>query len=50
MIKTRDRLHEITIATQKGVFFANVRRGDYGLRTQDVLKLGDAMPYGRESF
>ena len=27
MIKTKARLHEVTLATQKGIFFANVRRG-----------------------
>lgn len=51
MIKTKARLHEVTMATQKGIFFANIRRGGQGLREKDVEKLGDTynMPYGRSS-
>ena len=48
MVKTKTRLHEVTLATQKGIFFANIRRGALGLRKQDISKLGDSMPYGRE--
>ena len=40
MIKTRARLHEVVLATQKGIFFANVLRGVHCLRQQDVEKLG----------
>jgi hypothetical protein len=36
MVKTKARLHEITMATQKGIFFANIRRGGHGLREKDV--------------
>ena len=36
MIKTKARLHEVTLATQKGIFFANVRRGKQGLRATDI--------------
>jgi hypothetical protein len=32
MIKTKARLHEVVLATQKGIFFANVLRGGHGLR------------------
>lgn len=32
MIKVESRLHEIALATNKGVFFANLRRGGHGLR------------------
>lgn len=27
MVQTKARLHEVTMATQKGIFFANIRRG-----------------------
>lgn len=47
MIKTKARLHEVTLATQKGIFFANVRRGGQGLRATDVAQLNSSMPYGR---
>lgn len=48
MVKTKARLHEVTLATQKGIFFACIRRGGpVGLRRQDIQKLGDSMPYGR---
>lgn len=47
MIKTKARLHEVTLATQKGIFFANVRRGGQGLRETDVAQLDNSMPYGR---
>jgi len=47
MVKTKARLHEVTLATQKGIFFANVRRGGVGLRATDVAQLNNSMPYGR---
>lgn len=31
MAKTKNRQHEIVLATQKGVFFANIGRGTAGL-------------------
>ena len=47
MVKTRARLHEVTLATQKGIFFANVRKGGQGLLAADVAQLNNSMPYGR---
>ena len=32
MVKTIGRSDEIVLATQKGVFFANIGQGSYGLR------------------
>ena len=49
MIKTKGRLNEVTFATQNGIFFANIKKGVSGLRTEDVFKLNSEMPYGRSS-
>lgn len=50
MIKTKARLHEVTLATQKGIFFANIRKGGLGLRKQDIQKLDYAAGhYGTQS-
>jgi hypothetical protein len=32
IIKTKARLNEVTMATQKGIFFATIKRGGQGLR------------------
>jgi len=39
MVKTAGRDHEIALATQKGVFFANVGKGAHGLRAAQVQQL-----------
>ena len=50
MIKVESRLHEVALATTKGIFFANLRKGNHGLREQDVQQLeGALLPYGRSS-
>ena len=36
MVKTMGRPHEIALATQKGVFFANLGKGAHGLRAAQV--------------
>jgi hypothetical protein len=38
LIKLQDRLHEVAMATEMGVFFANIRRGGYGLMQADIEK------------
>ena len=36
MAKTQNREHEIVLATQKGVFFANIGKGQHGLTSAQV--------------
>jgi hypothetical protein len=51
MVKTAGRDHEIALATQKGVFFANVGKGAHGLRAAQVQQLDQTahFMYGRSS-
>jgi hypothetical protein len=39
MIKTNNRPHEVALATKQGIFFANIGRGNMGLKRIDVAKL-----------
>lgn len=39
MAKTNNREHEIVLATQKGVFFANLGRGHSGLTSAQIQEL-----------
>lgn len=50
MIKTKARLNEITMATQKGIFFACVRRGRQGLKSNDLQNLNDNMGQNNSSI
>ena len=39
MAKTNNREHEVILATQKGVFFANLGRGQSGLTSAQIQQL-----------
>lgn len=39
MAKTKNREHEVVLATQKGVFFANIGRGAKGLTSAQIQEL-----------
>ena len=39
MAKTQNREHEVVLATQKGVFFANIGRGHKGLTSAQIQQL-----------
>ena len=51
MVKTMGRPNEIVLATQKGVFFANLGKGAHGLRQAQVQQLDKTahFMYGRSS-
>jgi len=46
MAKTKNREHEVVMATSKGVFFANVSRGRGGLTSAQIRELDQTGMFG----
>ena len=47
MSLTKGRLNEVTLVTEKGLFFALVGKGRFGLREEFLSELPSLLPFGR---